>query len=50
MKTATMVDEKSITTLRINKRIRRKLGELINGNETLDEGLERILDKALKEK
>ncbi len=36
--------DEAITTLRVTKRIRRKLGDLITGNETLDSGLERILD------
>lgn len=38
-------DDEDITTLRITKRVRRKLGMCINKNETMDEGLERILDK-----
>ena len=40
-------DEDKITTLRIIKRQRYKLGMLQNGNEKLDEALERILDKEL---
>lgn len=38
-------DDEVVTTLRIPKRIRRKLGLLINKNENLDVGLERILDQ-----
>ena len=41
-------DDDEITTLRVPRRVRRKLGSLINGNESLDKGLERILDKELK--
>ena len=36
-----------ITTLRITKRIRRKLGLLVNKNQNLDVGLEEILDLEL---
>ena len=37
-----------ITTLRVAKRIRRKLGMLMNGNENIDEAIERIFDDRLK--
>ena len=40
-------DEHIVTTLRIKKRQRYKLGMLQNGNESLNEALERILDKEL---
>lgn len=40
-------DDNDITTLRVPKRVRRKLGFLINGNENIDVGLERILDEQL---
>ena len=36
-----------VTTLRIKKRQRYKLGMLQNGNESLAEALERILDREL---
>lgn len=36
------------TTILITKRIRRKIGYLINGNETIKQGLERVLDEELK--
>jgi len=42
-------DDDDITTLRVPKRVRRKLGFLINGNENIDVGLERILDKQLEQ-
>lgn len=41
--------DNDITTLRITKLIRRKLGLLIDGNETLDFGLERLLDEKIAE-
>lgn len=44
MKYTPQEGDNDITTLRVTKRIRRKLGDLITGNETLDGGLERILD------
>jgi len=40
-------DDDVITTLRVPKRVRRKLGMLITGNENLDVGLERILDEKI---
>ncbi len=48
MKYVPKSDDKEITTLRVPKRVRRKLGLLINGNETIDKGLERILDGQLE--
>lgn len=44
MQYETQPGDNDITTLRVTKRIRRKLGDLITGNETLEAGLERILD------
>lgn len=43
-------DDGEIASLRVTKRTRRKLGMLINGNQTLDEGLEVILDTLLVER
>ena len=40
-------DEHIVTTLGVKKRHKYKLRMLQNGNETLEEALERILDKAL---
>ncbi len=40
-------DDDEIASLRVTKRTRRKLGMLTNGNQSLDEGLEAILDKEL---
>ena len=40
-------DEHIVTTLRIIKRQRYKLGMLQNGNESLEEALEKILDREL---
>ncbi len=42
------VDYTDITTLTIPNRVRQKLGKLINHNETIPEGLERILDKEIR--
>ena len=47
MKYTKQTDDHTITTLRVRKRLRHKLGMLVNGNETLEEGLEKILDKEL---
>lgn len=47
MKYVAQSDDQDITTLRVPKRVRRKLGYLINGNENIDVGLERILDALL---
>jgi len=47
MKYNPQADDKDIASLRVTKRTRRKLGMLINGNQTLDEGLEEILNKLL---
>lgn len=40
-------DDDTVTTLRVPKRVRRKLGMLIDGNENIDVGLERLLDSML---
>ena len=40
-------DEHIVTTLRVKKRQRYKLGMLQNVNESLNEALERILDREL---
>jgi len=42
------VDYDDITTVTLPTRVRKKLGDVINHNETLPEGLERILDKEKK--
>jgi len=42
------VDYNDITTITIPTRVRKKLGDVVNHNETLPEGLERILDKEKK--
>ena len=42
------VDYGDITTITVPNRVRTKLGEVINHNETLPEGLERILDREKK--
>ena len=42
------VDYDDITTITVPNRVREKLGEVINHNETLPQGLERILDKEKK--
>ena len=38
-------DDNEITTLRVTKGLRRKIGFLINGNETFDTGLEKIINE-----
>lgn len=43
-------DDNDIGSVRVTKRTRRKLGMLVDGNHTLDEGLELILDKLLVNK
>ncbi len=43
-------DDNDIGSVRVTKRTRRKLGMLVDGNHTLDEGLEAILDVLLVEK
>ena len=48
MEYTSQIGDDEITTLRVPKRVRRKLGLLINGNENIDVGLERILDALLK--
>ena len=50
MEYITQQGDEEITTLRVPKRVRRKLGLLINGNENIDVGLERILDEKLIKK
>lgn len=50
MKYVTQKDDEEITTIRVKKRVRHKLGYCVNGNETLEEGFERILDKELVQK
>lgn len=42
------VDYGDVTTITIPNRVRIKLGDLITHNETLPQGLERILDKEKK--
>jgi len=42
------VDYDDVTTITIPTRVRVKLGEVVNHNETLPQGLERILDKERK--
>jgi len=42
------VDYNDITTITLPTRVRRKLGDAITHNETLPEGLERILDERKK--
>lgn len=42
------VDYSDITTITVPTRVRRKLGEVINHNENISEGLERILDREKK--
>ncbi len=49
MKYVSQEDDAIITTLKVPKRVRRKLGILIDGNENIDVGLERILDSLLEE-
>ena len=43
-------DDDIITSVLMPKRVRRKLGSLVNGNESLGVGLERILDDILTKK
>lgn len=43
-------DDNDIGSVRVTKRTRRKLGMLVDGNHTLDEGLEQILDVLLAKK
>ena len=50
MKYITKADDNDIGSVRVTKRTRRKLGMLVDGNHTLDEGLELILDVLLVEK
>lgn len=40
--------DEDITTLRVPKRLRRKLGLCMNGNEKIPGGLERIIDAVLE--
>lgn len=42
------IDYNDITTITVPNRVRQKLGKLVTHNETIPEGLERILDEALK--
>ncbi len=44
------VDYSDITTITVPTRVRRKLGEVINHNENISEGLERILDGVIKKR
>lgn len=48
MKYIAQPDDDDITTLRVPKRVRHKLGLCINGNENIDEGLERLLDVVIE--
>lgn len=41
-------DDDKMTSMRVPKRVRRKLGLLMNGNEYVHDGLERILDGLIK--
>jgi len=41
----TKVDYNDVTTITIPNKVRKKLGDVINHNETIPSGLERILDK-----
>jgi len=50
MKYTPQKGDEIITTLRITKRIRRKLGMVLDKNILLAPGLEAILDKELKKK
>lgn len=50
MKYVPQRDDNEIGSVRVTKRTRRKLGMLINGNQSLDEGLEEIVDKLLAQK
>ena len=42
------VDYTDITTITVPKRVRRKLGEVINHNENIAQGLERMIDREKK--
>lgn len=42
-------DDEDIASIRVTKRTREKLGILITGNETLNTGLERILDVLIED-
>ena len=44
------VDYDDVTTLTVPNRVRKKLGLLVNHNETIPVGLERILDAEIKRK
>jgi len=50
MKYIPQSNDEDISSIRVTKRTRRKLGLLVDGNHTLNEGLEVILDKLLLEK
>ncbi len=43
------VDYGDVTTITVPNRLRKKLGEVINHNETIPQGLERIIDKERKQ-
>jgi len=49
MKYVPQHDDDDSTTINIPKRVRRKLGLLVNKNDNLNVGLEKILDKHIKE-
>lgn len=34
-----------MTTVTISKNLRKKIGQFLTGNETMDEGLERIIEE-----
>lgn len=42
------IDYDNITTITLEVRIRKKLGECVTQNETIAQGLERILDAEIK--
>lgn len=48
MKYVAKEGDDDFTTIRMQKRVRRKLGMLINNNTNLDDGLEQILDKYIE--
>ncbi len=48
MKYIPQKDDNEISSVRVTKRTRRKLGMLIDGNQSLGKGLEDIVDKLLK--
>ena len=50
MEYITHADDNDIGSIRVTKRTRRKLGMLVDGNHTIDESLEAILDKLLVDK